>query len=117
MLVLSSARWQWTDGKTPHGLRETLRWQMGCPAGCDDGLLRGGGTKIERSNPRSVTLACLTCGLQWTMTLHQLAKAAPRWRRWHTFLRDDVAEQRPKYLADLAAQVPETRGRKLGPSC
>ena len=110
MLVFSSARWAWANGKSPHGLRETIRWQMTCPAGCDAGALRGGTVRIVRSNPRSVTVSCCRCGLHWTMTMHQLAKAAPRWD-WHPLLGDDALEQGPAYLTALAAEVPERRGR------
>src|SRR5262245_44493730 len=109
MFVLDRQRWVWEAGKTPEPLRQTLYWQMSCPAGCDAGPLRGGQAKIERSNPRSVTLACLRCGLHWTMTLHQMAKAAPRWD-WHPLLGDNAPEEGPKYLA--AEAMPETRGRK-----
>jgi hypothetical protein len=108
MQVLGSRRWVWKAGKTPPPLREVLNWQMSCPAGCDAGPLRGAEARIVRSNPRSVTLAYRRGGLQWTMTLHQMAKAAPRWE-WHPLLGDDAAEEGPKYLAELA--LPETRGR------
>jgi transcription elongation factor Elf1 len=107
---LSSERWIWTAG-TPKPLRETLRWQMTCPAGCDAGTLRGGTVTIERSNPRSVTLVCKRCGLHWTMTLHQLAKAAQHWD-WHPLLGEEAASEGPKYLAELAAELPQRRGRK-----
>jgi hypothetical protein len=47
------------------------------------------------------------------MTMHQLAKAAPRWY-WSPLLGKDAPEQGPKYLAALAAEVPEKRGRQPG---
>jgi hypothetical protein len=111
MLVLQSARWAWANGRAPEPLREVAHFQMTCPAGCDAGPLRGGTVNIVRSNPRSLTLACRRCGLQWSMTMHQLAKAAPRWD-WSPLLGDDAAERGPACLANLAANVPETRGRK-----
>jgi hypothetical protein len=58
-------------------------------------------------------MACRNCGLQWTMTMHRLAQAAPKWN-WSPLLGDDAAVEGPKYLAKLAAIRPETRGRAKG---
>jgi hypothetical protein len=48
-----------------------------CPAGCGHGF-GFSNTRIQRSSRRGVTMRCHDCGLQWTVTIHQLAKAARR---------------------------------------
>ena len=73
-----------------------------CPAACN---LRFSGA-IYRSAPRSVTLRCSQCGLQWMVTVHQLAKAARR--HWDAkSLGEEIAT-----IERWAASVPERRGRK-----
>jgi hypothetical protein len=92
-------------------LRLSLFFQFGhCPARCDDGSrMHGPTSRVYRSSRRSLTLQCSQCGLLWTMTVHQLAKAAKR-----LAARDPRAPNRDcaAAWADWAAGVADTRGRK-----
>ena len=69
---------------------------------------------VYRLSARSVTFRCNHCGLQWTVTLHQFAKAARRWA--------DEAERGGSPDAGVLRMiadhwpVDETRGRKPGVS-
>jgi uncharacterized Zn finger protein len=66
--------------------REWIRQAFGhCPAGCSgrgvNAILPVSAQSvgvIYRSSKRSVTFRCFSCGLLWTMTWHQMAKAARR---------------------------------------
>lgn len=47
-----------------------IRMHFGnCPAGCP------GDSVIYRSSARSMTMRCNSCGMLWTMTIHQMAKS------------------------------------------
>jgi len=102
---------QWTD--QGRSFRWLLRYLLGC---CPHCARRGSWdwsaeTVIYRSSARSVTLQCKTCGLQWTMTAHQIAKAAQRWGLSPEMLQrftawaDAVAERRGK----SAQTTPQSR--------
>jgi hypothetical protein len=47
-----------------------------CPARCGGAELGFPSGHVYRSSKRSITLQCARCGLLWTMTVHQIAKAA-----------------------------------------
>jgi len=72
-----------------------------------------GGAVVYRSSTRSVTMRCRDCGLQWTMTIHLLARAAQQWA--------EEAKGSPveghtaalaRYLAGWADALGERRGRR-----
>lgn len=79
-----------------------------CPGGCST---LGPTGVVYRSSRRSVTLRCADCGLLWTMTAHQLAKAA---RRKAEMGSDDFA-QAEAHMADRletwANWIDDQRGR------
>lgn len=89
-----------------------MRWRLRYFLGCCPHCARSGSwdpsddAVIYRSSWRSVTLQCKTCGLQWTMTAHQIAKAAQRWGL--------KAETIQEFTA-WAAAVDERRGRRSAP--
>jgi uncharacterized Zn finger protein len=81
-----------------------------------------GGGQIFRSSHRSVTMRCPDCGLLWTVTVHQMVKAARRilakrnesvWHSYEEFC--ELTEQDVRVLERWAASVPERRGRRKGP--
>jgi hypothetical protein len=70
---------------------DTMSWAVKfmfgrCPAGCGSMFPTG---VIYRSSRRAVTLRCGACGIQWTMTAHQMAKAAR-----------GIADDPPPHLVD-----------------
>jgi hypothetical protein len=83
-----------------------------CPGGC--GGLMGAPTGIVyRSSRRSVTMRCQDCGLLWTMTVHQLAKATRR--KAERMGDDEVAVLQQGIAARLeqwSELVDEDRGRR-----
>jgi hypothetical protein len=93
------------------GLRSSLYFQFGfCPARCTDALHGPTNSRVYRSSQRSVTLQCTHCGVQWTMTVHQLAKAAQR-------LADTDPPMSRRFAAawaEWADAVNERRGRPKG---
>ena len=95
------------------GLKLSLYFQFGhCPAQCDDGSkLHGPSGHVYRSSSRSITLRCSQCGLLWTMTVHQIAKAAQRLAE-----RDgptaDLCRRFAADWAEWAALVEDRRGRR-----
>jgi hypothetical protein len=93
--------------------RSSLYWLFSrCPAGCHDGSKWQGPTgRVYRSSWRSVTLRCTQCGLQWTMTVHRLAKAAERLAA----LQPDSEWQRrwAPLWAEWARDVDDRRGREF----
>jgi hypothetical protein len=61
------------------GIRAVKGIASWCPApGCCQYVSGLGGANIYRSSRRSVTMRCPDCGLTWTVTAHQMAKAARR---------------------------------------
>jgi hypothetical protein len=84
-----------------------------CPAGCD----KRGYAAIDpdhtwgivyRSSRRSVTFRCNCCGLLWTMTWHQMAKAA------HVLADRGQGEQKfAEHIARIAREVGDGRGRVM----
>jgi hypothetical protein len=86
-----------------------------CPAGCYDGNSLPGDAVVYRSSWRSVTLRCCACGLLWTMTVHQMAKAA----RAHADRMSDsphtniraVYERDARWLGEWAQEIDDRRGR------
>jgi hypothetical protein len=62
------------DERTGHPFSAIVGETFGrCPTGCSGGRPEA---VVYRSSKRSVTLRCNGCGLLWTMTVHQMAKAA-----------------------------------------
>jgi hypothetical protein len=92
--------------------KQSLFFQFGhCPAGCRDGSRIAGPTsRVYRSSWRALTLQCTRCGLQWTMTVHQLAKASARLLtlEGHAHLQQPWADA----WAEWARDVGDKRGRK-----
>jgi hypothetical protein len=91
-------------------LRVSLSIQFGrCPARCHDGF-HGPTGRVYRSSNRSITLQCTQCGLLWTMTVHQIAKAAQRQADRNP--RDPARRHFAATWKEWAACVADTRGRK-----
>jgi hypothetical protein len=101
------------DRQLGHLVRGAARMAGGrCPAGCS-GQLGLPTAVVYRSSARSITYRCNVCGLQWTVTIHQLAKSARRvadLTRGSEFAHadDNVAT----VLERWAEAVGESRGRK-----
>lgn len=62
---------------------------------------------IYRTSVRSVTMRCRDCGLQWTMTAHQMAKAV---ERSGATKHKGVAANMAAVFTEWAAAVGEQRG-------
>ncbi len=91
------------------GYRRKVRFKLrlfvgNCPH-CGKGFAPE--SHIYRSSRRSVTMRCTICGLQWTMTLHQIAKAAERW---------GLTPETARLITEWADDVGESRGRKRAPA-
>jgi hypothetical protein len=80
-----------------------------CPARCQQGRgnFAGPTGRVYRSSRRSLTMQCTHCGLLWTMTVHQIAKAAQ-----HLGEHDELARRLAPIWAEWAALVDDRRGRK-----
>jgi hypothetical protein len=117
-LVLKGHR-VWNEGARPGrghprlGIR-AIRWVFGCPLGCDTYGYTGGQCAIVRTAVRSLTLRCRECGLQFTMTWHQLARAyRQRLAQGGRAGKPDRTAEVFDYYAKLAG---ESRGRRRVPA-
>lgn len=104
----------WADGSRPGTGRRRLpqlprRFFWTCPLRCDT-TLDGDQCAIVRTQVRGITMRCTTCGVQFSVTWHQLARAHRRREALmgHAHRPGDLGER----LEALAALVDERRGRR-----
>lgn len=108
---LPLAEWR----KQEHVRSTVFRIAGACPA-CAHRWAGGGSGRIYRSSNRSVTMRCPDCGLLWTVTVHQMAKAARSLvdeleRRGGSVVGIEVDGGDARTLERWAAAIPESRGR------
>jgi hypothetical protein len=101
--------------KRVRGLASSVRFAFGfCPAGCKEGGIVSTGV-VYRSSRRSIQMRCSKCGLLWTMTVHQMAKAA-RVHAEASAAAGDAWADGEKWIADelqgWAKHVDDKRGRR-----
>lgn len=108
MFIPEVTTWARQVGKGKRRLPGVPAFVFRCPLCEDQYDFARGNCTIVRTAPRSFSLRCRRCGLHFTMTWHQIAKAARRWHEISEWFPEAITER----FEEMAAALPETRGRR-----
>jgi transcription elongation factor Elf1 len=119
MLIRDTQKWEHKVGPGRPRIEDFPSDVFQCPICINQALSAIGGAgfgscRVVRTQVRGVTMKCHRCGLHFTMTWHQLAKASrailvdSALGPGVTLISDDAAQ----LFEELAEQAGETRGRR-----